>query len=88
MNDILHKPMIYDRYDKSSSILATTPKSIIVKVGDDIVIECDKSQMKYDSLNPLKIYNGYRINILGRKEMPMLFIKSDIMEKYQQISTQ
>ena len=60
--------------------LDSVSKTYIIIVPG-VTYKTDK-ELKFDSLNPLKIYDNYKIDIFGKKSMPTSCIKSNLMKDY------
>lgn len=61
--------------------IAYTDKSVILEFPNSI-LHCDKVDVKFDSINPLKVYQSYKIDIFGKKSPCGICIKSDLMKNY------
>lgn len=80
LNDFKQRPNHYD-IDNSVTITQTKANTIIVET-QFVLFSYNSTDVKFDSLHPLKAYSCYKIDIFGNKTPGYTCIKSDLMNEY------
>lgn len=82
LNEFKARPSIYSPYTFQTVSITENNKSILVEFENGFISKCDKSAVKYDSINTLKNYECYKIDIFGDKTPGMFCFKSNLMKDY------
>ena len=79
--DIKERPFITDEYNKPV-LISQTDSSIILEFTNKNIARCNTNEVRTDSLNPIKVYESYRIDIFGKKMSGNVCIKTNLMNDY------